>query len=73
MGNVGCVLGTLSLEFLGTLARVVVRSPGGSQPTRPMAGPPRTPRIVSVVCSHLLILQEYLTPSGFDSRVDKSC
>lgn len=41
VGNVGCVLGTPSLEFLGVLARVVVRSPGeeGSQPTRPEAGP----------------------------------
>lgn len=28
VGNVGCVLGTPSLEFLGTLARVVIRSPG---------------------------------------------
>lgn len=30
VGNVGCVLGTPSLEFLSTLARVVVRSPEGT-------------------------------------------
>lgn len=44
VGNVGCILGTPLLEFLGTLARVVVRSSGGLSTHEACSRPPRTPQ-----------------------------